>query len=43
VNPADRRISLGMKQLLDNPGENLTERYPAVGFERSNLTGRCTN
>jgi small subunit ribosomal protein S1 len=29
VNPADRRISLGMKQLLDNPWENLTERYPA--------------
>jgi len=24
VNPADRRISLGMKQLLDNPWENLT-------------------
>ena len=29
VNPSDRRISLGMKQLLDNPWENLTERYPA--------------
>src|SRR5271165_6127438 len=29
VNPADRRISLGMKQLLDKPWENLTERYPA--------------
>jgi small subunit ribosomal protein S1 len=29
VNPADRRISLGMKQLLDNPWENLTDRYPA--------------
>ncbi len=29
VNPADRRISLGMKQLLANPWENLTERYPA--------------
>jgi small subunit ribosomal protein S1 len=29
VNPADLRISLGMKQLLDNPWENLTERYPA--------------
>jgi small subunit ribosomal protein S1 len=28
VNPADRRISLGMKQLLDNPWENLTDRYP---------------
>lgn len=30
VNPADRRISLGMKQLLDNPWEHLQERY-AVG------------
>jgi small subunit ribosomal protein S1 len=29
VNPNDRRISLGMKQLLENPWENLTERYPA--------------
>jgi small subunit ribosomal protein S1 len=29
VNPADRRISLGMKQLMENPWENLTERYPA--------------
>jgi small subunit ribosomal protein S1 len=29
VNPADRRISLGMKQLMDNPWENLTDRYPA--------------
>jgi small subunit ribosomal protein S1 len=29
VNPADRRISLGMKQLLDNPWENLTDKYPA--------------
>ncbi len=29
VNPADRRISLGMKQLMDNPWENLTEKYPA--------------
>ena len=28
VNPADRRISLGMKQLLDNPWENLTDKYP---------------
>ena len=28
VNPADRRISLGMKQLLENPWENLTDRYP---------------
>jgi small subunit ribosomal protein S1 len=29
VNPADRRISLGMKQLLENPWENLSERYPS--------------
>jgi small subunit ribosomal protein S1 len=29
VNPSDRRISLGMKQLMENPWENLTERYPA--------------
>ncbi len=29
VNPADRRISLGIKQLLENPWEHLTERYPA--------------
>ena len=28
VNPVDRRISLGMKQLLENPWENLTDRYP---------------
>jgi small subunit ribosomal protein S1 len=28
VNPADRRISLGMKQLLENPWENLIEKYP---------------
>ncbi len=29
VNPADRRISLGMKQLLENPWEHLSERYAA--------------
>lgn len=29
VNPSDRRISLGMKQLLENPWENLTDKYPA--------------
>jgi len=29
VNPTDRRISLGMKQLMENPWENLTDRYPA--------------
>ena len=28
VNPADRRISLGMKQLLENPWESLTDKYP---------------
>ncbi|MGA2341050.1 MAG: 30S ribosomal protein S1, partial [Terracidiphilus sp.] len=28
VNPADRRISLGMKQLLENPWESLSEKYP---------------
>ena len=29
VNPSDRRISLGMKQLLDNPWEHLAEKYVA--------------
>src|SRR6202046_944262 len=29
VNPTERRISLGMKQLLENPWEHLSERYPA--------------
>ncbi len=29
VNPNDRRISLGMKQLQENPWENLSDRYPA--------------
>ncbi len=29
VNPTDRRISLGMKQLQENPWENLSDRYPA--------------
>ena len=28
VNPSDRRISLGMKQLLANPWDNLSEKYP---------------
>ena len=28
VNPADRRISLGMKQLMENPWENLSDKYP---------------
>jgi ribosomal protein S1 len=35
VNPADRRISLGMKQLLDNPWENLTERIPPAPSSRA--------
>ncbi|HZY62084.1 MAG TPA: 30S ribosomal protein S1 [Edaphobacter sp.] len=29
VNPNDRRISLGMKQLQENPWEQLEEKYPA--------------
>jgi small subunit ribosomal protein S1 len=29
VNPPDRRISLGMKQLLENPWEHLEEKYAA--------------
>ena len=29
VNPTDRRISLGMKQLQDNPWESLGDKYPA--------------
>jgi len=29
VNSTERRISLGMKQLLENPWENLSGRYPA--------------
>jgi small subunit ribosomal protein S1 len=29
VNPSDRRISLGMKQLLENPWEHLEEKYAA--------------
>ena len=28
VNPADRRISLGMKQLMENPWESLSDKYP---------------
>ncbi len=39
VNPADRRISLGMKQLMENPWENLTERYP-IGAQ---VEGRVRN
>ena len=39
VNPSDRRISLGMKQLLENPWEHLVERYPAG----TNVEGRVRN
>jgi small subunit ribosomal protein S1 len=28
VNPSDRRISLGMKQLMENPWEHLEDKYP---------------
>ncbi|MDE1160515.1 MAG: 30S ribosomal protein S1 [Acidobacteriaceae bacterium] len=39
VNPNDRRISLGMKQLQDNPWEELEGKYP-VGME---VEGRVRN
>src|SRR6202522_1715513 len=39
VNPNDRRISLGMKQLLENPWEHLSERYPAGAI----VEGRVPN
>ncbi len=39
VNPADRRISLGMKQLLENPWESLTEKYPVGAI----VEGRVRN
>jgi len=39
VNPADRRISLGMKQLMENPWENLSDRYP-IGAQ---VEGRVRN
>jgi len=39
VNPADRRISLGMKQLLENPWEHLVARYPTG----TNVEGRVRN
>jgi len=39
VNPADRRISLGMKQLLENPWENLTDKYPTGAI----VEGRVRN
>ena len=39
VNPNDRRISLGMKQLQENPWENLSERYPTGAI----VEGRVRN
>jgi small subunit ribosomal protein S1 len=39
VNPTDRRISLGMKQLLENPWEHLVARYPTG----TNVEGRVRN
>jgi len=39
VNPQERRISLGMKQLESNPWETLIEKYP-VGM---NVEGRVRN
>jgi small subunit ribosomal protein S1 len=39
VNPADRRISLGMKQLLENPWEKLEDKYPI----NSTVEGRVRN
>jgi len=39
VNPTERRISLGMKQLESNPWEQLHEKYP-VG---SNVEGKVRN
>ncbi|MGC2497091.1 MAG: 30S ribosomal protein S1, partial [Acidobacteriaceae bacterium] len=39
VNPADRRISLGMKQLLENPWEHLADKYPTG----STVEGRVRN
>jgi small subunit ribosomal protein S1 len=39
VNPSDRRISLGMKQLLENPWESLIEKYPVGAI----VEGRVRN
>jgi small subunit ribosomal protein S1 len=39
VNPNDRRISLGMKQLQDNPWEQLEEKYPIGAI----IEGRVRN
>ncbi|MDQ2924564.1 MAG: 30S ribosomal protein S1 [Acidobacteriota bacterium] len=39
VNPTDRRISLGMKQLQDNPWEQLENKYPTGAI----IEGRVRN
>ena len=39
VNPNDRRISLGMKQLQENPWEQLEDKYPAGAI----VEGRVRN
>jgi small subunit ribosomal protein S1 len=39
VNPTDRRISLGMKQLQDNPWEQLEDKYPIGAI----IEGRVRN
>jgi small subunit ribosomal protein S1 len=39
VNPNDRRISLGMKQLQDNPWEHLEDKYPTGAI----VEGRVRN
>src|SRR5579859_1262856 len=39
VNPTDRRISLGMKQLQENPWEQLEEKYPIGAI----IEGRVRN
>jgi small subunit ribosomal protein S1 len=39
VNPGDRRISLGMKQLMENPWENLSDKYPVGAI----VEGRVRN
>ena len=39
VNPSDRRISLGMKQLQDNPWEQLENKYPTGAI----VEGRVRN
>jgi small subunit ribosomal protein S1 len=39
VNPSDRRISLGMKQLQDNPWEQLEDKYPIGAI----IEGRVRN